>query len=68
MIVWLNVPFADKDRAKRLGARWSPSRKKWYVENKEDLAPFLAWMDARLTKPVSKKRETPRAALTAPGR
>ena len=27
----LNVPFADKEEAKALGARWSPDLKKWYV-------------------------------------
>lgn len=56
MIVWLNVPFAQKDRAKQLGARWSPSQKRWYVENKEDLRPFLGWIDDRLKKPVDAKK------------
>lgn len=31
--LYLEVPYADKDEAKeRLGARWDPSRKKWYVD------------------------------------
>ena len=30
-LVWLNVPYAQKDRAKALGARWNPGEKSWYV-------------------------------------
>ena len=28
---WLDVPFADKDRAKALGARWDPAARRWYA-------------------------------------
>ena len=27
---WLEVPFADKEDAKVLGARWNPEKKKWF--------------------------------------
>ncbi|MGI8816112.1 MAG: DUF5710 domain-containing protein [Pseudonocardia sp.] len=27
---WLDVPFAEKDEAKRLGARWDPAAKRWH--------------------------------------
>lgn len=40
----LRVPFAEKDEAKRLGARWDAARKVWYVQNTADLAPFSRWM------------------------
>jgi hypothetical protein len=39
----LKVPFAEKDEAKKLGARWDPARKIWYVLDKDDLAPFARW-------------------------
>lgn len=39
----LKVPFAEKDEAKKLGARWDAARKIWYVENAPDLAPFARW-------------------------
>ena len=39
----LKVPFAEKDEAKKLGARWDAGRKIWYVEGKEDLAPLSRW-------------------------
>ena len=28
--VYLNVPYAEKERAKALGARWDRNIKKWY--------------------------------------
>ena len=28
--VYLSVPFNDKNKAKDLGCRWDPDRKKWY--------------------------------------
>lgn len=40
---YLNVPFAQKDAAKALGARWDPAKKKWYVPPGKDIAPFAQW-------------------------
>lgn len=42
----LNVPFAEKDEAKQLGARWDPKRRKWCVPAGVDLAPFSRWSGA----------------------
>ncbi|MEC5386646.1 DUF5710 domain-containing protein [Uliginosibacterium sp. H3] len=39
----LKVPFAEKDAAKALGARWDAASKLWYVEGKADMAPFAKW-------------------------
>jgi hypothetical protein len=39
----LRVPFAEKDEAKKLGARWDPALKVWYVVDMSDSAPFLRW-------------------------
>jgi hypothetical protein len=39
----LNVPFAEKDEAKRLGARWDSAKKKWYAPSGTDLTPFSRW-------------------------
>ena len=38
-----NVPFAEKDEAKQLGARWDPKRRKWYVPPGVDAALFARW-------------------------
>ncbi|HJV24056.1 MAG TPA: DUF5710 domain-containing protein [Aromatoleum sp.] len=39
----LKVPFAEKDQAKKLGARWDAGRKIWYVEGKDDVSAFSTW-------------------------
>ena len=50
MKVYLQVAYKEKDEAKRLGAKWDMARRAWYVENKEDLSPFLKWMPQHLTR------------------
>jgi hypothetical protein len=40
----LNVPFHDKDDAKRLGARWDAVRKTWFLPDCTDTAPFAKWL------------------------
>ena len=42
----LKVPFAEKDEAKRLGARWDPANKVWYVKDVADLSAFARWSPA----------------------
>jgi len=59
MIIHLNVPYSEKDEAKALGARWNPSRKTWFIEDREDLTPFMKWIPAPLLRP-HKKRLHPR--------
>jgi hypothetical protein len=62
----LKVPYAEKDEAKALGARWNPTRKSWYVPDGVALEPFARWLaggtdgaaepssrDARAAKPVT---------------
>jgi hypothetical protein len=56
MRVNLNVPIREKDQARRLGARWDPARKVWYVENVENLEAFLRWIPERLKRPVAASR------------
>jgi hypothetical protein len=50
---YLNVPFAEKDHARRLGAQWNDARKTWFVEDIENLRPFLRWMPKHLTQPTT---------------
>ena len=44
MRINLTTPFAEKDKAKALGARWDVARKTWYIEDVEDLTPFRQWI------------------------
>jgi hypothetical protein len=40
----LKVPFQEKDEAKRLGARWDPQGKIWFVPDGVDPEPCVRWM------------------------
>ncbi len=40
----LNVPFADKDQVKALGAQWHADQKRWVVPKGRDLDLFTAWL------------------------
>jgi hypothetical protein len=40
---YLNVPFAQKDEAKALGARWDAANKKWFVSADKDITLFARW-------------------------
>lgn len=45
MRLYLNVPYAEKDEAKALGARWNPRIKKWYVDtSREQYIKFAKWI------------------------
>jgi len=51
---YLNVPYNEKDEAKKLGARWSPFYKSWYIEEIPDIIPFIKWMDKRMQNHLMK--------------
>ncbi len=60
---YLNVPYAEKDAAKALGARWDASVKKWYAPGTVDIALFANWAEESATrdspaKPASAKDQT----------
>ena len=68
MRINLATPFAEKEAAKALGARWDATRKVWYVVDVEDLTPFLRWIpgaakDAEKilssSKPLSRPAQVP---------
>jgi len=44
MRINLQTPFAEKDKAKALGARWDSVRKVWYVVDVADLTAFMRWI------------------------
>lgn len=41
----LNVPFAEKDEAKKLGAVWDSSLRKWKVNKELGLKAFERWLN-----------------------
>jgi hypothetical protein len=42
----LNVPFAEKDEARALGAWWDPEARTWFVPAGKDPGPFERWLPA----------------------
>lgn len=45
MALLLNVPYAEKDEAKALGAKWDTQLKKWYVEDYRHYSDFYKWIE-----------------------
>ncbi|PNG50543.1 MULTISPECIES: exodeoxyribonuclease VII large subunit [unclassified Variovorax] len=49
----LTVPFAQKDKAKALGARWDGAARQWFVPVGLSLEPFQSWLPAGAPVSVS---------------
>jgi putative DNA primase/helicase len=66
--VFLAVPFAEKNQAKALGAKWDRRARAWYVPAGIDPEPFTRWRQGSVTRA---RPEDPRlefaAALQAAG-
>lgn len=43
-MMFLKVPFAEKEEAKALGARWNSERKSWYVPDGKPVEAFERWL------------------------
>jgi len=41
--IYINVPYAEKDQAKTLGARWDKQEQSWYVPVGIDFSNFEKW-------------------------
>lgn len=66
-IILLEVPFAEKDVAKQLGARWNPALRKWYVPEGLDPAPFATWRPGEEFRPEAFSDHPPSATLSLEG-
>ena len=50
----LQCPFAEKDWAKSLGAKWDQAKKTWFIVDVEDITPFMRWIRADQKPSTSK--------------
>lgn len=41
--LFLDVPYSDKDEAKRVGAKWDSAARKWFVPHGLDVNLFSGW-------------------------
>lgn len=62
--IYLDVKFHDKDRVKRLGARWDAAAKRWFVPFGTDCTPLMPWM-GKDEKAKQKQLERKRRAVYA---
>lgn len=44
--LYLEVPFADKEKVQGLGARWDPGKKHWWVHTQNYAGELLKWSPA----------------------
>lgn len=49
----LAVPYAEKDEAKRLGAKWDGQGRVWFAPEGTDLAPLRKWVATERGAPAS---------------
>lgn len=43
-MIILKVPYAEKDEAKALGAKWNNARKAWYIPDGQVATGFERWL------------------------
>lgn len=43
-VIYLQVPYTEKETAKALGAKWDPREKLWYVPQGIELDQFTKWL------------------------
>ena len=60
--LYLNVPYAEKDAAKELGARWDAKLKKWFVPSGIEPLAFAKWF---VNNPESPPAPTQQPQTTA---
>ena len=52
---YLNVPYAEKDAAKALGARWDAAVKKWYAPGTVDITLYANWAEEANSRDTTSK-------------
>jgi len=62
---YLNVPFAQKDAAKALGARWDAANKKWYVPAEKDITLFAQWQSQLVTLDTTSTTSSKQSSRTS---
>lgn len=56
---YLNVSYEDRDLAKRLGAKWDPSVRRWYCVANSPLSKIFEWRkETKVSSHASEKKQT----------
>jgi hypothetical protein len=59
MPIILDVPYEDKDEAKKLGARWDTGIKKWYIPDGISTEAFIKWLPCALNRKATMDIQSP---------
>ncbi len=51
-IVWLSVPFREKEAAKKHGAKWDKEKRSWYAPTGTDLTQLDRWVPKQAARPA----------------
>ena len=54
----IHCPFAEKDEAKALGARWSGAHKTWYAPNQETYDQLAKWHEQAAEPPAKTPKKS----------
>lgn len=56
--VYLDVPYDEKDKAKRAGARWDSGKRQWYYPDKENMPSALDQWKFKYYTPSEEQKKT----------
>ena len=60
---YLNCPYAEKDDAKDLGAKWDQGARKWFVPDDIDTDLFRKWWPEEVAAAIAFLLSPPAAAI-----
>ena len=43
-MLWLNIPYVQKNLAKENGAKWNPERRQWYTDERKKYVKLQKWI------------------------
>lgn len=68
MSITLNVPYAEKEQAKALGAKWDAARRVWYIPDNLVASPFARWLPsgAQVAGPADRTKTGPSRSAKKP--
>lgn len=62
--VYVQIPYADREQAKMLGAKWDKEEKSWYIPPGVNQEPFRKWLDSATNQAKTVTDNTPAIAKT----
>jgi exodeoxyribonuclease VII large subunit len=62
--LYLNCPFAEKEEAKQLGAKFDWAKKKWFIPPGLEIEPFAKWLPKTVTLAREESEESEENSLS----